>query len=1184
MKNFYKLLSFISVLVTHQVVFSQNTWSLTPGTGSMSVASHWSAGIPLGGANNNNNLAFGAGSSITSLTNDLVESRRWRMTFTGTVSYQFLGTTPNLFEGSGPAGSQVSFLQTGAAGTVFVNFPIIIGDNFRDFRVQSSGSARLELVGGITRKATPATPVIFEVNTILGTAVIGGDVTDNGSAKLGIRKTGGGFLLISDNKDYTGETLLNTGTTQVVGNLKSERVVNSSTLLIGIDHPAEPTIEWEMETLELKAGSVLNIASQDFLLIKQRLIVEYADDLGPNVDDALQRIKFAPGATLEYRGGNLGGYARIENTFWPTADGPTNVVLSNNMLFDMRQADPLDPQENSRILPGNLTIETGSKLILPHVRSYNDLAAGDLLTVQGAINSELDAGEPIHQGTLVGGRFSRLFLSRTADDLSPNTESNLYFEQDAEVITPEGDILKDGNHIFDFNISRSHTAILRNRLNVTDGPGNYGGDPNATVDDFLGAAPQGVGLLSIQAGGDARLVTNDNLYFLSTRNGTSIFGQVNSNLVNNAIVGNFYTDIWISYAAGLNPINDGRSWRLWSFPVKGSRTLGQTLQSDGSGSRTLISNTEIGGPNNGAPIPAQPATYGTIVTGHQFPNATQANQAGYDFWSGIANRGQSSIRGHRFVGGEWTWPSNLTRIGTHPTYTFNMINQTLDQKESAYFLFIRGDRRRTVPNTNAADTAIIRMFGSAEQVNFSIPVKRAGLDGPDDLYQAFGNPYFAPIDILQYNGSGLPFISKYWWWNPRLGERGGYELLSLNFAGTGFTNPANQDVPNARWLKAGQAIIFERRNNTPFNPGVVDEVNLNILEQHKTTSRLNVAESLNPFEGSTADAIIGITMNWVGTDSKLYPIESAGARFNETYTLGKDDFDSRKLSNVSSSWGFGLERDGKINTVEALPLITGNDTLHFRTLGMFVGSYNFTFRNTNMEVPGIEAFLHDKFMNTFTPIELSQPEISINFSVTSNSESSKPDRFSLIFQKSTTLPVTFTDISVVEKSGDASVNWSTATERGVRHFEVEYSPNGRDFARVGTVAAQNTATAQYNYLHSGIGEGKHFYRVRSVDLDGKTALTRVVNVEIGKGIEGFGVYPTVITEGSVTLRLNSLPKGRYNVQVTDMSGKVMMAAPLQHNGGTANQTMRLPAMSNGAYNVRLQGDNGQTYIQRVMKQ
>jgi autotransporter-associated beta strand protein len=182
------------------------------------------------------------------------------------------------------------------------------------------------------------------------------------------------------------------------------------------------------------------------------------------------------------------------------------------------------------------------------------------------------------------------------------------------------------------------------------------------------------------------------------------------------------------------------------------------------------------------------------------------------------------------------------------------------------------------------------------------------------------------------------------------------------------------------------------------------------------------------------------------------------------------------------------------------------------------------------------------------------------------------------------LPVNITMVSATVVQGNVKVSWNSATEDGLKHYEVEHSINGTEFGKSVKVDAKNTSPAAYEWLHVQPGTGDHFYRVRAFNLEGRSLVTKVVKVTLGDKAPGFKAFPTIVSSTrQITLQLISLDKGRYTLQVTDMAGRVISARTIDHNGGSASMIMQMPpALSAGKYIIRLTGTSG-NFVQPMVK-
>ena len=91
------------------------------------------------------------------------------------------------------------------------------------------------------------------------------------------------------------------------------------------------------------------------------------------------------------------------------------------------------------------------------------------------------------------------------------------------------------------------------------------------------------------------------------------------------------------------------------------------------------------------------------------------------------------------------------------------------------------------------------------------------------------------------------------------------------------------------------------------------------------------------------------------------------------------------------------------------------------------------------------------------------------------------------------LPVKFTGINAASVNGFTKVSWNIATELNTRSYIVEKSTDGINFKNVAEVAATNAGT--YSWIDQSLTPvGNVYYRVKSVDKDGKLGFSGVIRL------------------------------------------------------------------------------------------
>ena len=153
--------------------------------------------------------------------------------------------------------------------------------------------------------------------------------------------------------------------------------------------------------------------------------------------------------------------------------------------------------------------------------------------------------------------------------------------------------------------------------------------------------------------------------------------------------------------------------------------------------------------------------------------------------------------------------------------------------------------------------------------------------------------------------------------------------------------------------------------------------------------------------------------------------------------------------------------------------------------------------------------------------------------------------------------------------------WATASEKNSARFEVERSANGRDFERIGTVAAAGSSSSARTYAlldaRLPVGAALLYYRLRLVDLDGTFSYSPVRTIQLPDSpTHQLTLFPNPAghgpAHGAATLT-GALPGAV--VTVYDALGRAVTSATADASGTAA---LALPAgLPAGVYVVRAGG-------------
>ncbi|TGE24308.1 T9SS type A sorting domain-containing protein [Hymenobacter aquaticus] len=164
------------------------------------------------------------------------------------------------------------------------------------------------------------------------------------------------------------------------------------------------------------------------------------------------------------------------------------------------------------------------------------------------------------------------------------------------------------------------------------------------------------------------------------------------------------------------------------------------------------------------------------------------------------------------------------------------------------------------------------------------------------------------------------------------------------------------------------------------------------------------------------------------------------------------------------------------------------------------------------------------------------------------------------------LPVELTRFTAETQGADALLRWATASEKNNDRFEVEASPDGRTFRRIGQVPGYGSSTQPHQYqlvdpVIARYAANPVYYRLRQVDLDGTFSYSPVRTVAV-RGQAGLALFPNPTTQATT---LTGAQPGTA-VMVFDALGRQVLAATADA-GGTALLLLP-PGRATGVYVVR----------------
>ena len=171
------------------------------------------------------------------------------------------------------------------------------------------------------------------------------------------------------------------------------------------------------------------------------------------------------------------------------------------------------------------------------------------------------------------------------------------------------------------------------------------------------------------------------------------------------------------------------------------------------------------------------------------------------------------------------------------------------------------------------------------------------------------------------------------------------------------------------------------------------------------------------------------------------------------------------------------------------------------------------------------------------------------------------------------LPVKDLKLSA-SRISDAAIklNWHTAFEENLDHYEIEKSKNGIQFNYLASVTASNTGTTySYNDIEPG---SLIYYRLKVLDKYGAVIYSNVVKVANEKRSDvSFQISPNPSSR-SIILKFSSKNEGTVKVKLYDTRGALLKEFPLSQEELLHGKIIDIESLNPGSYLISLIDSKG----------
>jgi hypothetical protein len=177
------------------------------------------------------------------------------------------------------------------------------------------------------------------------------------------------------------------------------------------------------------------------------------------------------------------------------------------------------------------------------------------------------------------------------------------------------------------------------------------------------------------------------------------------------------------------------------------------------------------------------------------------------------------------------------------------------------------------------------------------------------------------------------------------------------------------------------------------------------------------------------------------------------------------------------------------------------------------------------------------------------------------------------------LPLTLLSFDAGIDNKDVLLKWKTTDEVNTKLFDVQWSPTGINFQKIGTVSANNrSGINNYQYKHIAPGKGLNYYRLKQIDIDGKFNFGATIKVTVDN-LSGLTVYPNPVYD-QLQLRADATEIVRA-VTITDAAGRLQLH--MATSGNVRPVIVPVQKLSKGIYWLQVTTDR-KTYRLKFIRQ
>ncbi len=182
------------------------------------------------------------------------------------------------------------------------------------------------------------------------------------------------------------------------------------------------------------------------------------------------------------------------------------------------------------------------------------------------------------------------------------------------------------------------------------------------------------------------------------------------------------------------------------------------------------------------------------------------------------------------------------------------------------------------------------------------------------------------------------------------------------------------------------------------------------------------------------------------------------------------------------------------------------------------------------------------------------------------------------------LPLTLLQFSGIQKGETNYLHWLTADEINTEEFVIQRSGENSTFKNIDQVTAKSTiGNSDYSFTDFEPVAGINFYRLQMIDVNGRFTYSNIISLRKNNTALELSAYPNP-AKNQTTLIFNTAASGKYTIQITDFSGKLIRQFKGFSSIGKNKVGIDLTNNTNGLYFIKLTDKFNETHTLKINKQ